>query len=208
MSVAVLCTRRKSVYEKIRGTECWSVERDAWLFGGAWRVIAHPPCRLWGRLSQFCVGSEVEFCREIALGLWCARWVGVCGGVLEQPAGSRLFKYAGLPYPGGAGPGFTICVPQRWWGHRSRKETWLWFSGGRPSDLPVVPFRLEPGVGVGSGNGLSGSVRRMWKGEREATPELFAKWLVDAVCALPGALSCSGIGGEEGAAKQKDNPCK
>lgn len=36
------------------------------------------------------------------LGLWCAEQVRKWGGILEQPAHSRLWEAAGLPRPGSA----------------------------------------------------------------------------------------------------------
>lgn len=62
--------------------------------------------------------------------------------MLEHPAGSTLWPVAGLPEPGerDAWGGFTIIVPQFWWGHLADKATRLYICGCEPGDLPPVPF--------------------------------------------------------------------
>lgn len=190
-SVAVLCARRDSVYKTLPGVDTWDEDRNAWGFRGGSAVVGHPPCRLFGRMSatsRVCPDPK-EQAQDICLGLWCARWVLECGGVLEQPAGSSLFSLAGLPSPGERGPGFTIEVPQYWWGHHSRKLTWFWFHGIRKADLPPLPFRLEgpdlrkvENVGGGKGNY-----------HREYTPIDLATWLVD--CARRSAGNRGAIAG-------------
>ena len=64
--------------------------------------------------------------------------------MLEHPAGSTLWPVAGLPEPGerDAWGGFTIIVPQFWWGHLADKATRLYICGCEPGDLPPVPFVL------------------------------------------------------------------
>lgn len=181
-TVAVLCAATPSVYDGMEGVEVYNLARDAWSFKGGMRVIAHPPCRLWGRFSWHACGPESVLCSEIVLGLWCVAQVRRCGGVLEQPEGSRLWDYADLPRASG--------VDQWWFGHPARKRTWLYWSGVRPGR---PPFRLEAAVGlgrrlVGCGHGVR--VRRgdlprgsvlFGKEVREATPRAFAEWLVAQV---------------------------
>lgn len=176
VNVAVLCAARNSVYSRL-GCDTYDEARDAFSFNGGKPVIAHPPCRLFGRLSQFASGTDSEFCREIILGLWCVRWVQRCGGVLEHPEHSALFQYADLPTPGNSfGVGFTIEVPQFWFGHRALKRTWLYIVGKTKRQLPEMPFRLERYTG--SGNGHNASVRLMCRTERKATPVGLAEWLI------------------------------
>jgi len=177
--VAVLCARRDSYYKQIVGCDVYDLARGAKTFRGGKPVIAHPPCRLFGRLSQRVAEQEEVITREILLGIWCARMVEKCGGVLEHPAYSALFRIADLPEPGSRGRGgFTIEVPQCWWGHTSVKLTWLFFSGN-VEPLPRSPFKFEPDIGGGAGS--KGSVARQSHRQREMTPPDFAEWLVTAV---------------------------
>lgn len=78
----------------------------------------------------------------------------------------------GLPLPGCSDAnGFTVALPQYWFGHQGRKDTWLYVVGLLPGDLPDIPLRLE------------GQDRRpvehLSKAQREATPLPFALWLVE-----------------------------
>jgi hypothetical protein len=51
--IACLYCRLDSIYKKISGCDVWDEARDARLFRGSDVVIAHPPCRMWGRLRVF-----------------------------------------------------------------------------------------------------------------------------------------------------------
>lgn len=168
-TVAILCAQERTIYGSVPGCEIYDRKRDAWTFAGGMPVVAHPPCRLWSKLSQFARSENPSL--EIALGMRCADHVKACGGILEHPAYSRLFEAARLPRPGcrGAG-GFTLSVPQYWFGHQGRKDTWLFVVGIEPRELPEIPIRL-----------LSPDrrpVEDLSKRQREATPEAFAHWLV------------------------------
>lgn len=81
----------------------------------------------------------------MALGLWCVEQVIQNGGVLEQPAGSRLFTAAGLPLPGGSASPFlyTLYIEQSWFGFYTPKKTWLLVSGVPRKQLPEIPFRFR-----------------------------------------------------------------
>lgn len=94
-TVAVLFARADSTYKTLPGTDVWDIERDAKLWPGGAPVVAHPPCRAWGRLRQFAKPRKGE--RQLAI--WSVRQVRRFGGVLEHPVGSLLWKKAGLPPP-------------------------------------------------------------------------------------------------------------
>lgn len=164
--VAVLYAKRGSVYFDL-AADVWDEARDARLFPGGKRVIAHPPCRAWGRFAQWAKPAQHE--RDLAMhALDCVR---ANGGVLEHPRASKLWKVAGLPRPGEPPDefgGYTIEVNQVDWGHRAIKPTWLYIVGVPAHALPELP---PPGVAVTT-------VERMWRGEREATPVRFAAWLL------------------------------
>lgn len=169
--VAVLCARKGSIYHEISGCDVYCKRRPLSEFVGSCPVVAHPPCRRWGRLRQFVPKSAGEE-SERYLAMVCADHVRHYGGVLEHPAYSTLWEAAGLPYPGQKSPeGVTIAVPQHWWGHRARKSTWLFISRLQLADLPPVPYRLE-------GPDMR-EVVRMGRAEREHTPIDLARWLVE-----------------------------
>ena len=52
MSVAVLFARSDSVYKTLPGCDVWDKERDARCFAGNEKIVAHPPCRGWGKLRK------------------------------------------------------------------------------------------------------------------------------------------------------------
>ena len=136
-TVAVLFARADSTYKTLPGTDVWDIERNARLWPGGAPVVAHPPCRAWGRLRQFAKPRKGE--RQLAI--WSVRQVRRFGGVLEHPVGSLLWKKAGLPPPGQVDRygGWTLPIHQNWWGHRAEKATLLYIVGCAPGDTP--PFR-------------------------------------------------------------------
>ena len=180
-TVAVLCASKRSVYKQIEGCDVYDVTRDARAFPGGMPVIAHPPCRLW---SAYCAhqAKADDPGAEKALGVWCVEQVVEWGGVLEQPAHSRLWEACGLPRPGitHRGDSWSMELPQFWFGDPREKSTWLYFRCINPTQIPPLPFRLKP----------EGGDRRIWqlmssRNRREATPRAFAEWLVKCaqVCA-------------------------
>lgn len=106
--------------------------------------------------------------------MWCVEQVKQWGGVLEQPAHSRLWDAAKLPRPGWATNGdlWATEVWQNCWGYPMKKATWLLFSKVSPLFV-LYPFKLHP----------EGADRRteqlMSKRQRSATTPAFAAWLVD-----------------------------
>lgn len=158
--VAALYCRADTVYLSIPGVDVWDVS-------GSDPVICHPPCRGWGRWHHV---AKVRP-GELDLAFHALDLVRLNGGVLEHPNGSRLWRTCALPRPG-APPdqfgGFSLLVNQVDWGHRALKPTLLYVCGASVADIPPMP---APGVPVTT-------VERMWRGEREATPPLFAGWLV------------------------------
>jgi hypothetical protein len=179
--IAVLFARRDSVYKSIPGLDVFDQDRDALTFAGGMPVIAHPPCRAWGRLRQFSHASD----EEKALAVWAMDCVRLCGGVLEHPAGSTLWDYhaaeLGLPRPGerDAWGGWTLEVPQHWFGHKAEKNTWLYVVGVEPRAIPPVPFRLGGASHVIRPAKDRDSRPVLGHAAREHTPPDFAELLVD-----------------------------
>lgn len=167
--VAALYVRADSIYKTMPGVDCWDAGRDARRYSGPLPVVAHPPCRAWGRLRGFAKPRH----DEKALGLraiWQARKFG---GVVEHPASSLLFMAAGGLRPGQAVDafgGWVLPVLQQDFGHLAPKATWLYVVGCRPGDVPGFGMRL----GVAPGR-----IANMSKAQRERTPPDFAAWLVD-----------------------------
>ena len=68
--VAAMFVRADSVYKTIPGVDCWDIDRDARLWPGGCPVVAHPPCRAWGRLRHLTL--RIERKTEPARSLWLA----------------------------------------------------------------------------------------------------------------------------------------
>jgi len=166
--VAVLFARSNSVYKTLPGCDVFDLARDARTYTGNDPVIAHPPCRGWGRLRHL---AKVRP-DEKALALFAIEQVRRCGGVLEHPWASSLWTVAGLPQPGQLDSfgGFTLGVLQGDFGHVAPKATWLYIVGLHPADIPAPLFELGE---------KTGRVELMGKSAREATPRPFATWLVE-----------------------------
>lgn len=173
--VSVLFARSDSCYFD-QVADVWDAKRDARGYAGTNSVVAHPPCRGWGRLSHL---AKPRF-DEKALGLFAAETVRRCGGVLEHPHASKLWAAAQLPLAGtfDAWGGFTILVDQGWFGHAAPKPTWLYICGIDKAELPHIPVQLQR---------AAGRTLRLSPADRERTPLAFARFLVEiaAKCKPP-----------------------
>ena len=139
MTIAALFVERDGPYADLSDIECWDVTRDARLYRGPHRVIAHPPCARWGRYwsgGPSYHGTKVKGddggCFSAAL--WAVR---TFGGVIEHPEGSAAWPWFGLKRPPRLGGwisaddygGLTCCVEQGHYGHAAAKATWLYYKG-------------------------------------------------------------------------------
>lgn len=143
--IAALYVERDGAYSDLPGVDPWDEARDARLYAGPHPVVAHPPCQRWGRFwhgstrkpHRFKLGDDGG-CFAAALAS-VRRW----GGVLEHPADSRAWAHHGLNPPPRSGGwvaadwlgGWTCYIEQGFYGHESRKPTWLYASG---VDLPEL----------------------------------------------------------------------
>jgi hypothetical protein len=137
--IAALYVETNGVYFGLDNVDPWDEQRDARLYAGPHRVVAHPPCQRWGRFwhgstrkpHQYKLGDDGG-CFEAAL-----KAVRTYGGVLEHPADSHAWKHFGLNRPerykgwtpaenGYFTTGYTCYVEQGHYGHMSRKPTWLY----------------------------------------------------------------------------------
>lgn len=176
--VAVLFARQDSVYKSISMCDVWDIDRDARRWPGGCPVVAHPPCRAWGRLRAFAKPRPDE--KDLAR--WAVEQIKRWGGVLEHPAGSKLWADQSLPLPGAAPDqhgGWTLAAPQKWWGHKAEKATWFYILGCSPADIPAIPLVLGDAMYVVQTRKRNDHRPHITKSERERTPGPLAHWLVD-----------------------------
>lgn len=160
--IAALYVKTDGCYFNLLGVDPWDEQRDARLYKGPHRVVAHPPCQRWGKLwagqplyikrtgerkikgdDGGCFKSALEALRKY-------------GGVLEHPHGSHAWAHFGLNKPDRKGGwiaadfygGWTYCVEQGRYGHYARKPTLLL---AYDVDLPELDWgigerRLDPAV--------------------------------------------------------------
>lgn len=188
--VAVLFARADSVYKKIGCCDVWDAARNALNWPGGASVVAHPPCRAWGRLRTFAKPRK----GERLLATWAVRQVRRWGGVLEHPASSLLWPRAGLPLPGAGCDkygGWTLGIAQSWWGHKAEKNTLLYIVGLRPCDVPDIPLSLHYASHVIASR-KSDARPSVTKAEREHTPVALAEWLVLLASKCRPALNMNG----------------
>lgn len=176
-TVSVLFARRDSVYKTLPGADVWDEERNAVTWCGGKPVIAHPPCRLWGRLRKFSTAEQAE--KQLAI--LAVHWVRKYGGVLEHPEASSLWAEMNMALPDTGTDehgGWTISVDQSWWGFPTRKVTWLYIVGCLPHHLPPMPRTRgnSPTHAIRSSSG--GRLPLLPKSERDRTTVDFARWLL------------------------------
>lgn len=177
MTIAVLFARGDSCYKALPGCDVWDIERDARKWPGGSPVVAHPPCRAWGRLRAFANPRK----GERLLATWSVRQVRKWGGVLEHPASSLLWPKAGLPAPGKRDKygGWTLPIAQQWWGHKAEKMTLLYICGCAPADIPPMPFVMGEASHVVQSRKRLDYRPHISKADREHTPQPLAVWLVE-----------------------------
>lgn len=175
--VAVLFARADSVYKTMNGVEVYDMDRDARTYDGPWPVVAHPPCRGWGRLRKFANPRPDE--RNLAR--LAVSLVREFGGVLEHPEESTLWASQKLPKPGCGSDsygGWTLGIKQNDFGHRAEKATWLYIVGRHPKDVPDLPLSLSKATHCIRPTKSYPRLPSVTKAEREHTPQALAEWLV------------------------------
>lgn len=156
MKIAALYVDAGGCYANCLDVDLWPIERDARFYTGPLPVVAHPPCQRWGRFwhgstrkpHQFKLGDDGG-CFAAALGA-----VRGYGGVLEHPADSHAWAHFNLNPPPRSGGwisadfcgGWTCYVEQGFYGHLSRKGTWLYANDTKLPELQwgVGEQRLHP----------------------------------------------------------------
>lgn len=151
-------------------------DKDARAYPGPFPVVAHPPCGPWGKFSWRYKGGEgTKDCAVQAV-----RQVRLFGGVLEHPAGSRLWSRCGLPRPGEKPDlfnGQTFLVNQVDWGHPAKKPTFLYVVGLKERG-PKRPTPKTPSHVIVRRTDNNNELPELPKRLRHLTPLEFARWLV------------------------------
>ena len=150
VTVAALFVMPDGPYAGLPGVEVWDKARDARLYAGPWRVVAHPPCERWGRYWFGGPSARVRRVKGDDSGCFASALASVrkWGGVLEHPAASSAWEAFGLCAPSRAGGwvnadfegGWTCCIDQEFYGHRAQKATWLYACG-----VPLPSLRWGKG---------------------------------------------------------------
>jgi hypothetical protein len=174
--IAVLFARQDSRYKDFAAQyDVYDIDRDARHFAADYPVIAHPPCRAWGRLSHMANPRPDE--KDLA---WFALdKVRTNGGGLEHPTGSRLWKEGNLPLMGQGYDdfgGFTLEIDQYDFGHVAHKRTKLYICGITIDQLPKLP----PPNTAPTDRSICGNVRgtkRCTQYQREYTPDELIEFL-------------------------------
>lgn len=189
----ILFVTAQSVYKTL-SSESFDIDRDARSYTGTRSIVAHPPCRTWGRMKYFAKPRADE--KELAI--YSISLIRRIGGVLEHPAGSSLFKEMGISLKGKPDQygGYIISIDQSWFGHRAQKKTYLYICGCEVGQLPAIPLSFNAITHVISKSKRSPHLIEVKRWERMATPLALAKWLIKVanICEAnkPDAATSSG----------------
>lgn len=197
--IAALFVKNGGCYYGIEDVDPWDEGRDARLYAGPNRVVAHPPCERWGRYWGGAPKTWPRLVKGDDKGCFASALASVrkWGGVLEHPEGSAAWPAFGLirpPRNGGWIPadwiegfqGYTCAVEQGNYGHRARKLTWLYACGVK---LPELKWGRAEGDFVRLEDGFhskeeraraikTGACQRLSKNQRIATPIPFRDLLL------------------------------
>lgn len=189
--IAALFVEADGCYATSVGVDLWPEQRDARKYTGNAPVVAHPPCTRWCRLAGL-VEARWGYKRGEDGGCFASALAHVrrVGGVLEHPAYSAAWKAFDLPMPKrgegwvqGACGGWSCQVQQSNYGHRARKNTWLYAYGFTPPELDWSDNMQGLSDVSWCGNKVkSGNKRpRLSASERIATPPAFRDLLIGMV---------------------------
>lgn len=189
MTVAALYVETGGAYYGLEDVDPWDEARDARLYAGPHRVVAHPPCNKWSplayinrrRLPNYEIGDDGG-CFESALNA-----VEIYGGVLEHPAESLAWRHFGLPHPIRDGWRSSLARPGEWvtevdqgsYGHRARKRTWLYYVGPDPPSLDWTPAVSDVVISGFLHRTGTDESRRVRPKEASATSPAFRDVLLD-----------------------------
>jgi len=179
-SVVALYVDPRGVYPHL--VEQWYDEqRDARTYEGSSPIVAHPPCGPWGQMRALCTRQPAW------AGPHAVDVVRRCGGVLEHPAGSKLWDACHMPRPEQGEDAFhgrSYYVEQVHWGHACLKPTWLYVVGVDMDRVvaAILASRVpsEPTHVVTTGPRFDRRGLRVASGPvKRRTPERFARLLLE-----------------------------
>ncbi len=188
--IAALFVQKDGCYYGLPGVDPWDLERDARKYNGPHPVVAHPPCARWCRLAGL-VEARWGLKRGDDGGCFASALASVrrWGGVLEHPAFTDAFGAYGIGSPVSRGWQRTLCggwvttVQQAAYGHRARKETWLYAVSKSP--LPELAWGDYEGDAVvssctvrGDGSFYRGTKDKLSAKAASATPIAFRDMLL------------------------------
>lgn len=164
--IPALFVRRNSIYKSLT-SEAYDDTRDARTYTGTSAIVAHPPCRAWGKYQH----KSKHTAEERALAIWALHHIQRHGGVLEHPRTSTLWHEQSLPQPGTRDEfnGITVPLLQSWYGMKAPKMTYLYIVGLTRAQLPQFPMELGTPLG---------RVENMSHAQRERTPPMLARYLL------------------------------
>lgn len=180
--VKVLFCEEKTIYSKL-GCDTYNKERNALTCKSAEPCIYHPPCRTWGRLRKLCGNYPGEH----LLAVWSIFRIWRYGGVLEHPAGSKLWKLLNLPLPGSgvdSRGGFSLSIDQHWFGHPCKKNTWLYIKGINQSEIPEYEIPFTYVTHCISSTNKSIGMKEVSKNWRNRTPEKLASFMIQIILTI------------------------
>lgn len=186
--IAALYVDSIGPYPTIPAVDCWDESRDGTRYPGPFAIVSHPPCGPWGGLRHMRVRDTERRQRDARLGPIAVDQVRRFGGVLEQPARSRLWEACGIPLPTQSDDrGFSVEIEQVAWGHPARKKTWLYFvgierehvlasilTGGTPTHWVSGGRNVNR---LGSGGVVPPGIKVCSAQQRRRTPIRLAWWL-------------------------------
>lgn len=183
--VFALFVKKDSVYKTFPFVDCYDIDRNALSYPGGCPVVAHPPCRTWGKLRKFVTNAPTG---EHDLGPWAIAQVRKFGGVVEHPDGSRLFRACKCSLPGEFPDefgGWSIKIDQHRFGHLAEKQTILYIVGTDwiPKPPPKAGNALywigSPGASMRSRRPFRDGIKPSCpKSHFDSTPPLFASYLL------------------------------
>ena len=170
----------KSNYHMIDNLDLYDIKRNALSTVSCEAAIYHPPCRSWGRLRKF---AKTPF-GEHWLAVWAVLRMWRYGGVLEHPAGSKLWSFMNLARPGqryDSHGGFSVSLNQSWFGYPAKKNTWLYVVGCDISELPEMPLNFNAITKTVSGSKNRNVLKELSHAERSRTTLLFNEYLISVL---------------------------